>query len=258
LSSADSGGTEPQAEEQQPAEGAEATEGTEATETAETTEPEAPIDEVRQPLLDALKAELGDGLIGSEIAGGDIWVRVDRSAWVQAAQVARTKLGMVQFCFLSGMDWLPNNELSGEKIWDPDAESTNGDGTPTERTYETGVAGGDTRFQVFARLFNPATSVGITLKVDLDEQDPRVDSWVPVFRGADWHERETWEMYGFNFDGHPDLRHIYLPAAFEGFPLRKDFPLLAREVKPWPGLVDKEPIPGEDEEEPAAEGGDGG
>jgi NADH-quinone oxidoreductase subunit C len=68
-------------------------------------------------------------------------------------------------------------------------------------------------------------------------------------------------MYGFTFDGHPDLRHIYLPAEFEGFPLRKDFPLLAREVKPWPGLVDKEPIPGEDEEEEepaAAEGGDGG
>jgi len=252
LSSADSGGTEPQAEEQQPAEGAEATEAT------ETAEPEAPaIDEVRQPLLDALKAELGDGLIGSEIAGGDIWVRVDRSAWVQAAQVARTKLGMVQFCFLSGMDWLPNNDLSAEKAWDPDAEgSATINSAPA--TYETGVAGGDTRFQVFARLFNPATSVGITLKVDLDEQDPRVDSWVPVFRGADWHERETWEMYGFNFDGHPDLRHIYLPAAFEGFPLRKDFPLLAREVKPWPGLVDKEPIPGEDEEEPAAEGGDGG
>ena len=252
MSSADSGGTEPQAEEQQPAEGAEATEAT------ETAEPEAPaIDEVRQPLLDALKAELGDGLIGSEIAGGDIWVRVDRSAWVQAAQVARTKLGMVQFCFLSGMDWLPNNDLSAEKAWDPDAEgSATINSAPA--TYETGVAGGDTRFQVFARLFNPATSVGITLKVDLDEQDPRVDSWVPVFRGADWHERETWEMYGFNFDGHPDLRHIYLPAAFEGFPLRKDFPLLAREVKPWPGLVDKEPIPGEDEEEPAAEGGDGG
>ena len=52
-------------------------------------------------------------------------------------------------------------------------------------------------------------------------------------------------MYGFQFDGHPGLRHIYLPTEFEGFPLRKDFPLLAREVKPWPGLVDVEPLPGE-------------
>ena len=47
-------------------------------------------------------------------------------------------------------------------------------------------------------------------------------------------------------DGHPSLRHLYLPAEFEGYPLRKDFPLLAREVKPWPGIVDVEPMPGED------------
>ena len=48
-----------------------------------------------------------------------------------------------------------------------------------------------------------------------------------------------------SFDGHPRLRHLYLPGEFEGHPLRKDFPLLAREVKPWPGLVDVEPMPGE-------------
>ena len=73
----------------------------------------------------------------------------------------------------------------------------------------------------------------------------RAESWVPVYPGADWHEREAWEMYGFVFDGHPSLRHLYLPSEFEGHPLRKDFPLLAREVKPWPGLVDVEPMPGE-------------
>ena len=72
---------------------------------------------------------------------------------------------------------------------------------------------------------------------------PRVETWSRVYRGADWHERETWEMYGFGFDGHPNLVHIYLPHDFEGHPLRKDFPLLAREVKPWPGLVDVELMP---------------
>jgi NADH-quinone oxidoreductase subunit C len=52
-------------------------------------------------------------------------------------------------------------------------------------------------------------------------------------------------MYGFVFEGHPSLRHLYLPSEFEGHPLRKDFPLLARVVKPWPGLVDVEAMPGE-------------
>ena len=64
---------------------------------------------------------------------------------------------------------------------------------------------------------------------------------MPTYAGADWHERECWEMYGVVFDGHPSLRHLYLPAEFEGHPLRKDYPLLARVVKPWPGLVDVEP-----------------
>jgi NADH-quinone oxidoreductase subunit C len=151
---------------------------------------------------------------------------------------------------------MDNPALLGEKAWDSDdpvPAMVPGHGAGAGAVVEPGVAGGDTRFQVFARLYNVVTHVGITLKADLDEADPRIDSWVPVFMGADWHEREAWEMYGFGFDGHPGLRHIYLPAGFEGHPLRKDFPLLARVVKPWPGLVDVEPIPGE-----AADEGEGG
>ena len=96
----------------------------------------------------------------------------------------------------------------------------------------TGVAGGDTRFQVFARLYNVvhATS-GITLKADLDDGRPaRSTRWVPLFRGADWHEREAWEMYGFDFD-RPSRACATSTCRreFEGHPLRKDFPLLARD-----------------------------
>jgi NADH-quinone oxidoreductase subunit C len=52
-------------------------------------------------------------------------------------------------------------------------------------------------------------------------------------------------MFGIGFDGHNDLRNMYLPTGFEGHPMRKDYPLLARMVKPWPGIVDVEPLPGE-------------
>ena len=68
-------------------------------------------------------------------------------------------------------------------------------------------------------------------------------TWTDEYPGADWHEREVWEMYGISFAGHPGLRNLYLPSDFEGHPLRKDFPLLARIVKPWPGIVDVEPMP---------------
>ena len=116
---------------------------------------------------------------------------------------------------------------------------------------EAGITGGDTRFQALLRLFDTDKKVGITVKADMagDDDHPTIESITPVFRGADWHEREAWEMFGFDFTGLPGLRHLYLPREFEGFPLRKDFPLLSRAVKPWPGLVDKEPVPGEGDEE---------
>jgi NADH-quinone oxidoreductase subunit C len=72
---------------------------------------------------------------------------------------------------------------------------------------------------------------------------PREDGHLPTVRdlwaGADWHERETAELFGVTFDGHPNLAKLLLPEEFEGFPLRKEFALLAREAKPWPGA--KEP-----------------
>ena len=91
--------------------------------------------------------------------------------------------------------------------------------------------------------------LGLVLKADLGD-DPTAltaPTWVPTFAGAGWHEREAWEMFGIVFEGHPNLTHLYLPGEFEGHPLRKDFPLLSRRVKPWPGIVDVEPMPGEDE-----------
>lgn len=67
-----------------------------------------------------------------------------------------------------------------------------------------------------------------------------------VYPGANWHEREAAEMFGISFEGHPNLVQLYLPGGFEGHPLRKSFPLLTREVKPWPGTVDVEGMPSEE------------
>jgi NADH-quinone oxidoreductase subunit C len=96
---------------------------------------------------------------------------------------------------------------------------------------------------------NPVTHVGVIVKVDVDDTHPALESLHDVYAGANWHERETHEMFGITFDGHPDLRNMYLPMDFEGHPLRKDFPLLARMIKPWPGIVDVEPLPGGGAEE---------
>lgn len=85
------------------------------------------------------------------------------------------------------------------------------------------------RFEVIYNLRNPETKERIFLKVRCDERDPHVPSVVSIWSGANWHEREAFDMFGVVFDGHPDLRRMYLPDEFEYHPLRKDFPLMGIE-----------------------------
>jgi NADH-quinone oxidoreductase subunit C len=210
----------------------------------------AALSEEAEALLARLQAELGDGLIEHGQAFGDLVVRVAPAAWRRTAEVAKTKLGCDYLSFVSAIDWAPAPRPGGDEA----EGDTSAPVQPTEMTF--GVAGSTGRFQVLARVSSTTRHWGVTFKLDVDESDPRAPSWVSVYPGADWHERECWEMYGIDFDGHPAMRKLYLPAEFEGHPLRKDFPLLAREVKPWPGLVDVEPMPGEEAgAEEAAEGG---
>lgn len=217
---------------------------------APTTEDTA-VDERLAAMRDRLAEELGDAVVASEIgAGRSLWVRVTAESWRTAGQLVRDDLGCRWFDFLSAIDWLPSpyGRYEDDGMVLPER--------PTEDDIETGVTGGDTRFQVFARVVDLSDGSGIILKADVGE-DMTVPSWVPVYDGADWHERETWEMFGITFEGHPGLRHMYLPGDFEGYPLRKDFPLIARIVKPWPGIVDVEPMPAEDEADENAESTEG-
>jgi len=209
--------------------------------------PAADVDEARQGVVNELTAELGDAVVGTFVRpGDDIWVRVTREAWVEAGLVLRDRAGFRAFEFLSAIDWLPSPFGKNE-----DSPTD----TPVEPSTDikTGYAGGDTRFQLLARAHSLTRKLGITLKADLPDDDLSVASWLPVYAGVNWHEREAHEMFGIGFVGHPHLANIYLPGDFEGHPLRKTFPLLARHVKPWPGLVDVEPMPAGAEPEPDAE-----
>ena len=199
----------------------------------------APRDTVRETELGRVLSVLGSAAVDSLLKpNDDIWVRVDTSQWRASVEKVRA-LGFTYFGYLSAIDWMPSPFGRGED--DPTEPAPERDST-----IRPGYAGGSSRFQLLVRLVTPYTSVGVNLKCDVPEDSMTVESIVPVFAGANWHERETWEMFGITFAGHPDLRHMYLPQDFEGHPLRKDFPLLARIVKPWPGIVDVEPLPGDD------------
>ncbi|MGE5239492.1 MAG: NADH-quinone oxidoreductase subunit C [Chloroflexota bacterium] len=81
------------------------------------------------------------------------------------------------------------------------------------------------RFEVVYHLYSVALRHLIRLRVEVPEDDSAIDSIVPLHIGADWHERECYDMFGISFNGHPDLRRILLPDDWEGHPLRKDYPL---------------------------------
>ena len=131
------------------------------------------------------------------------------------------------------------------------------------------------RFEVVYHLLSPKRNQRVRVKVETDEVTP-VPSVVPVFRGAEWFEREAYDLYGVLFSGHPDLRRILTDYGFEGHPLRKDFPLtgfvevrwddelkrvvydrvrLAQEFRdfdflsPWEG-PDYRPLPGDEKAQP--------
>jgi NADH-quinone oxidoreductase subunit C len=80
------------------------------------------------------------------------------------------------------------------------------------------------RFDVVYHLLSPRQNLRVRIKVQTDEDTP-VPSATAVYPGADWYERETYDLYGVLFTGHPDLRRILTDYGFEGHPLRKDFPL---------------------------------
>jgi NADH-quinone oxidoreductase subunit C len=82
------------------------------------------------------------------------------------------------------------------------------------------------RFGVIYNLYSLKNKIRLRVKTFTEEDDPKVQTMTGVFGTANWHERETYDMFGIIFEGHPDLRRIYMPDEFEHFPLRKDFPLM--------------------------------
>ena len=212
------------------------------TQTTETAEPQAlPGDGLREGIVDELRRHIGDALVDTVLKpNDDLWVRVATESWKAGRRGPATP-----WASSTSASCRPSTGCRRRTVV---ARTTRPSRRPSARTeIRQGVTGGETRFQVLARVTDIQRHVGVTLKADVPDDTMAIESWFTVYAGANWHERETHEMFGIGFAGHPDLRNMYLPTEFEGYPLRKDFPLLARMVKPWPGIVDVEPMPAEEQ-----------
>lgn len=145
-----------------------------------------------QKVLDALSKKFGDAVVSTESAFGD-----------ESALVKREKLVEIA-------TWLKNDPAMAFD----------------SPVFVTAIdrMGQEPRFEVAYQLRSHVHRHRIRLKVALQESDPKVPTLSGLYNAFDWQERETYDMYGIIFDGHPDLRRIYLYEEFVGYPLRKDYP----------------------------------
>ena len=150
------------------------------------------MDDMLDRLGQTIKSALGDSIIGYEIARGELIVTARLPDLIKAVTFLRDDPAcqFISIIDVTAVDW-PSREQ---------------------------------RFDVVYHFLSPRLNQRIRLKVETDETTP-VASLINVFRGADWFERETYDLYGVLFTGHPDMRRILTDYGFEGHPLRKDFPL---------------------------------
>lgn len=182
---------------------------------------------VADPLED-YAADLANRLGASRhvVEFGTVRIYVDADRWVETILAAYEELPF--FSWLSAIDWSKDTEV-GEGVDEPDEL--------------------DERFEVMCRLSSVETAEGANFFTTLPRENPTIASLTPHIGGAAWHEREAHEMFGIMFDGNTHLAPLYLPDDFEGNPLLKSFPLISREVKPWPGEVDVEAMPVVDDDD---------
>lgn len=153
--------------------------------------------------VNALWAErFGDAVTVTE-GFAELTVDVEPGRWIEALEFARDALSCGFFDWLTGVDELAEG------------------------------------FGVVAHVYSLEHGHHLLIRTRVRREDPRLPTATGVYRGAAWHERETCEMFGVAFDGHPGPAPLLLPDGFQGHPLRKEFVLGARVAKPWPGA--KEP-----------------
>ncbi|MCM2255546.1 MAG: NADH dehydrogenase (quinone) subunit D [Vicinamibacteria bacterium] len=156
---------------------------------------------LEQPAVRVLSEALGENLLAATDFRGEIAITVERKAWYKAVSLLRDhpELEFKLFLDLCGVDFFDREDQ-------PE------------------------RFAVVLHLYSVSKKRHVRLRTPVPESDPKVQTIIPLFKGANWFEREAWDMYGIVFDGHPNLIRLLTHDAFVGHPLRKDYPQGQRHV----------------------------
>ncbi len=151
-------------------------------------------------LLSLIQSKLSGQYLDARLNLGDVEVSVARAKMTDFFQILRldTELLFDFFVSVTAVDWMDKRE---------------------------------NRFEMVYHLMSLSFGYRLRVKVAVDESKPEVDSLVTLWPGANFMEREVWDMYGIAFKGHPDLRRILMYEEFVGYPLRKDYPVQGKQPR---------------------------
>lgn len=189
--------------------------------------------DVSKSLSDELAVVFGEKIAVSESVTGMVTVQVPVEQWLDTAQTLRDdpRFAFSQLSDLCGVDYLGFGQdewETTEATYDGFSRGVEGLG-PGRFDWQNRPESSDAaqRFSVVAHLLSTVHNMRLRMKTFAsDEGLPIVPSLVEIWNSANWYERETFDLYGVIFEGHPDLRRILTDYGFTGHPLRKDFPLI--------------------------------
>lgn len=147
-------------------------------------------------ILERLRKEFLDGVRETSTSLGDEVAVIDKEALLQVATFLRDGPG--EFSLLLDLTCV---DYAGEEL----------------------------RFEMVYHLFSLSRNRRLRIKTRLEERDLRISSLTSLWKNANWLEREVYDLFGVHFEGHPDLRRLFMYDGFEGHPLRKDYPLRRRQ-----------------------------
>lgn len=179
------------------------------------------------PLLARLQEAFPAAVVATHCYRGDPTATVRREAIVEVCRFVRDDeaLAFDLLVDVTAVDYMgqPAFFAAPEEPWD-----SAGGPSPRQARLRSEIAvpprGPEPRFEVVYHLLSTRHGHRLRLKARVPEEDPTIASVTGVWVGANWLERETYDLYGIRFRGHPDLRRIYLDESFVGHPLRKDYP----------------------------------
>ncbi len=150
--------------------------------------------ELQELIIQKLQKNFPDSFISSNVYMGDLSVKVDKKDIVKICAFLKedSELEFILCEDVTAIDWSKRKD----------------------------------RFTVVYHIFSFKHNFRLRIKAGVDESDCAIDTVSSVWKTANWEEREVYDMFGINFNNHPDLRRMYMPEDFEHYPLRKDFPLM--------------------------------